>query len=369
MESLIEVPVITDEIRGDIEARIQGTYRTQLVEAETNAYRAAIAKAEADGQRLAAKEVADTNRTIQQDKLVGDALSQANKTAEHAYRTALREAKASHAARIDAEIAAEATTLRAERRRELEGGLQNCSIQEEREFVSFHANRLGIRTIGDLALTSPPAKKVRAEPKSKTAKQAAKDAKSRSSSVSSARKRGRSPGVAIAPSDALPPTEPSSCPPAEEDDPTPRNSPIEAGVTKAVMNPIPNSGDPLRAVGSSIHNPANRMAVSPPTPPLPLPNENVIPEPILSTFENRVIAHMEDNTKSFEVLGRLFQNVTDRLTALERGDVRPSIPVTTAHFTSRPNPTPIRQDTPHSGLFQCTGKREPHFGSGPFTSS
>ena len=78
MESLIEVPVITDEIRGDIEARIQGTYRTQLVEAETNAYRAAIARAEADGQRLAATRDCRYLHSNQiRTKLVADALLQA----------------------------------------------------------------------------------------------------------------------------------------------------------------------------------------------------------------------------------------------------------------------------------------------------
>ena len=92
MESLIEVPVITDEVRGDIEARIHGTYRAQLVEAETNAYRVAIAKAEAEGQKLAA----DTFTQDHQDKLVADMLLQANKAAEHAYCVALREAQASH---------------------------------------------------------------------------------------------------------------------------------------------------------------------------------------------------------------------------------------------------------------------------------
>jgi hypothetical protein len=139
---------------------------------------------------------------------------------------------------------------------------------EEREHVRQAAVRMGLINPLRLDSLTPVPKRSRREPRSHTASLALKDARSRSVSVSSMRKHGRSASLDTPrQSTFVAHSKPSPCPLAGEED-TPMNSPAESltGTQIAQVKQELIEDDPLRGLRSSSHCPDNAMSDDAPSP-------------------------------------------------------------------------------------------------------
>jgi hypothetical protein len=192
----------------------------------------------------------------------------AKQTSDREYYDTLEECRVTNKALGDKELAAEIEDYKSQQHASLMLQADQEVAGEEREHIHQAAVRLGLINPLETDTLTPMPKWSRREPRLHTASLALTVARSRSASVSSMRKRGRSASLDMPhQSYFIAPTEPSPCPQAGEDD-TPMNSLSEllTGSQIAQVKQELAKDTSLHGLHSLIHNPSNRMNEDSPPP-------------------------------------------------------------------------------------------------------
>jgi hypothetical protein len=195
------------------------------------------------------------------DDVKEEARRAAKRTGDREYYDTLEECRTNNKAIADKELSTEIAAYKDERRAALMLRADQEVAGEERELVRQAAVRLGLINPIEPEHLPPVPKRARNAPRSHTAALALKDAGSRSASVNTVRKRGRSASLDTPRQSTFQAhIEPSPCPSAGEDD-TPMNSPSESltGSQIAQVKQELVEDDPLRGLRSSSHCPDNAM--------------------------------------------------------------------------------------------------------------
>jgi hypothetical protein len=169
-----------------------------------------------------------TDHFAGQDDVKEEAKHAAKCTGDREYYNTLKDCRANNKAIADKELSTEIAAYKDQRR----AALMLCADQEvageERELVRQAAVRLGLINPLEPEPLPPVPKQARNEPCLHTAALALKDARSRSASVTTVRKCGRSASLDTPRQSTFQAhIEPSPCPSAGEED-TPMNSPSES---------------------------------------------------------------------------------------------------------------------------------------------
>jgi hypothetical protein len=256
---------ITEVLKDDIAEQIRSKYNNEILTAKSNAYKQAIAEAEQKGRKQAAKETA-----LYKAHLLDTAKEQARLKANSTFMRLLADERSKITPRVDKEIADKHAKFISNRRKTLIAQLDSLSLDAEKEFILAAATRLGLALEGN----NQPSKKVKLD--SCKPRPAPIRPRGRSCSISSntsqSKKRAYLPSAVVV-------TEP--IPPKPKDgDTTPKQThtvnftlkqesvqPLDFG-TPATTSTIRQAVDlaediSLRGTSSSMHNPANSMAIDP----------------------------------------------------------------------------------------------------------
>jgi hypothetical protein len=195
------------------------------------------------------------------DDVKEEARRAAKRTGDREYYDTLEECRTNNKAIADKELSTEIAAYKDKRRAALMLRADQEVAGEECELVQQAAVRLGLINPIEPEHLPPVPKRARNAPRSHTAALALKDTGSRSASVNTVQKCGRSASLDTPRQSTFQAhIEPSPCPSAGEDD-TPMNSPSESltGSQIAQVKQELVEDDPLRGLRSSSHCPDNAM--------------------------------------------------------------------------------------------------------------
>ncbi|KAN0128913.1 hypothetical protein V8E53_013286 [Lactarius tabidus] len=290
---------ITEVLKDDIVEQIRSKYNNNILTAQSNAYKHAIAEAERKGRERAAKETASYK-----SHLLETAKEQARLKANSEFTRLLADERSKIAPKVDAEIAEEHARFISDRRKTLVAQLDSLSLDAEKEFVLAAATRLGLA----LGSTDQPSKKVKLD--TRKPRPAPITPRGCSSSVvsntSQSKKRAYSPSAVVV-TTPIPPK-------PKDGDTTPKQIHTVNFTLKQETVPPPVFVTPsmpsvireaielaeeisLRGSASSIHNPANAMALDPET----IDYRNIFPPGIPAPPSNPSLPPQMSRTPDFGI--------------------------------------------------------------------
>jgi hypothetical protein len=269
------VESITDTICKDIWGKFAGLIGQEKMRAYNEALEDTCSEALKEAHAMAVKEAAQKGHSYEK-MLLSRAEDKAKLAADKEFNLCLMSEHSKIVLRVEVEIKAEHSAALEERCCNLAGCLTKMSQVAEVDFICTNAVHLGL--LGDSGSAEPtPSKQAKVMPVLRTATKARSVARSWTASVSSAHTCACSPAGGLPHKPTPPPTEPSPCPAAGEDDATPRGSPgCMDWTTSQPSDPLPaiDFEADTRLSGASIHAPDNKMvddSADPPSPPEVVP--------------------------------------------------------------------------------------------------
>jgi hypothetical protein len=232
---------ITDVIREEIEVETRGKYQGLLAQEKSKAFNAVLetARAEAlsEARAQGAAEVAQKGRSYEKLQLER-AEEEARLEAARIFKKHLQAARDKMAQQVEVEVRKEHDLAIAERRTALEVGLAGMDFDARVEHIRSLAVQVGLldeprKVQGRLPKQHPTPTKV-------TAAKAVVEAGKRKSEAELAEAISRFIALtAASQSSSEPPIEPSPCPAAGEEEPTPRAAPVHMDWSEDITDDLP----------------------------------------------------------------------------------------------------------------------------------
>jgi hypothetical protein len=256
IEREASVEEITEAMKEDINMEIRGKFKGKIAEEKSKAYATALDEARTaglrDAQAQGAVEAAQKGKSYQ-DMLISRAEDEAKIKADVLFKSWLESARTKMKHKVESVVEAEQEEAISEQRLALKSRLTDMDYNSRKDHVRSLAIQLGL--LNELAMPIPSLpKRAKVGNESRTAPLAASKALGRVASPEVAR---------CAPSSRATPTPaPSSCPAAEKDDITPRNSPSRMEWDSSLPeDPLPSidfDAD-THSSAASVYAPGNTM--------------------------------------------------------------------------------------------------------------
>jgi hypothetical protein len=250
------VEEITETMKEEIDMEMRGKFKGLIAIEQLWAYKNVLKEARTEGLRKARQlgevEAAQKGKSYRK-MLLSRAESEAKTEADKLFKSRLESTRSKLKRKVEAKVEAEHQEVVAERRSALEKSLADMDFNVRKDYIRSQAIQLGLLDESATPIPSPPkCAKVGNAPR--TVPLAASQASGRSVSTENAQR---------APSGQATPTPtPSSRPAAEEDDPTPRNSPARMDWAQSQPNdplPVIDFSVDTRSSRASIHGLGNEM--------------------------------------------------------------------------------------------------------------
>jgi hypothetical protein len=250
------VEEITETMKEEIDMEMRGKFKGLIAIEQLRAYKNALKEARTEGLRKARQlgeaEAAQKGKSYRK-MLLSRAESEAKTEADKLFKSRLESTRSKLKRKVEAEVEAEHQEVVAERRSALEKSLADMDFNVRKDYVRSQAIQLGLLDESATPIPSPP-KRAKVGNAPRTVPLAASQASGRSVSTENAQ---RAPSGQATPTPA-----PSSRPAAEEDDPTPCNSPARMDWAQSQPNdplPVIDFSADTRSSRASIHGLGNEM--------------------------------------------------------------------------------------------------------------
>jgi hypothetical protein len=250
------VEEITEAMKQDIDMEMRGKFKGLIATEKSRAFENALEEARTEGLRKAHQqgkaEAAQKGRAYH-NMLLSRAEAEAKTEADKLFKSRLESERSKLKRKVEAEVTAEHNDIITERRMALEKSLMDMDFKARKDYVRSQAIQLGL--LDELAMPIPsPPKCAKVGNAPRTAPIAASLASGRSASTEHAQ---HTPSGQVTPTST-----PSSCPAAEEDDPTPCNSLARMDWAQSrPSDPLPviDFSADTRSSRASIHGLGNEM--------------------------------------------------------------------------------------------------------------